>query len=289
MEPQRERAVRMALARIWPSSDAARSPLAPLAGGLESRSWLVAAGSLRCVLRLPNEAGPPLLDAGAEAAAMQAVAEAGLAPRVVAADAATGLLLTEFRAGAAAWTPELARKPANVARIAALLRRLHRVAPDAALPAYSAERLAHGYLGPLAGDRGLGEERRAQANELLELARRYDALHAPSVLCHNDLSAANVLDDGELVLIDFEYAVHGAPVLDLAGLSGMNHYGVRERRTLLDEYYCDTPLKLSLRELDHVVRMVRLVALFWALLGERRALDATPYARLVSELGETLR
>ncbi len=288
-DEHRERAVRLAIARLWPDRNPADAELTPLTGGLESRSWRVAFGSQQCVLRLPTEAGAPLLDASAEAAAMRVVADAGLAPRVVAADAASGLLVTAFRAAAAPWTPELARTPANVARIAGLLRRLHGVAPDAAMPTYSAAQLAHRYLAPLVADRLLTEGQRSHADELLELARRYDALHAPTVLCHNDLTAANVLDDGELVLVDFEYAVRGAPVLDLAGLAGMNDYGVRERRALLDEYYCDTPLTLSLRELDRVVRMVRLVALFWAMVGARRALDATPYTRLASELTETLR
>ena len=65
-------------------------------------------------------------------------------------------------------------------------------------------------------------ERAAEwGDELLTLARRYDARYAPTAFCHNDLVAANVLDDGQLALVDFEYAVRADPLLDLANAAGM--------------------------------------------------------------------
>ena len=108
--------------------------------------------------------------------------------------------------------------------------------------------------------------------------------HVPSVLCHNDLVAANVLDDGDLVLVDFEYAVRSAPVLDLAGLAGLNDYGERACRELLDAYHGEGPAQISLAELQEIVRMVRLVAYFWARLGELRVADSASYSELAAEL-----
>ncbi len=87
---------------------------------------------------------------------------------------------------------------------------------------------------------------RKWADELLGLARHYDSAYLPSALCHNDLVAANVLDDGDLVLVDFEYAVRAAPALDLAGLAGMNDYGENECRELLAAYYAGGPPRVSL-------------------------------------------
>ncbi len=45
----------------------------------------------------------------------------------------------------------------------------------------------------------------------------------PAVPCHNDLSAGNVLDDGErLWLIDFEYAADAEPAAELGNAIGMS-------------------------------------------------------------------
>jgi thiamine kinase-like enzyme len=113
--------------------------------------------------------------------------------------------------------------------------------------------------------------------------------YPPTALCHNDLVAANVLDDdGSLVLVDFEYAVRGAPILDLANLAGMNDYGARERRDLLAAYRGEDRSGVTEAELDKIIRLVRLIAFFWARLGELRAADATAYCELAAELARKL-
>ena len=216
-----------------------------------------------------------------------------------------GILLTEYRSDARPWTAADARRGANIVRVAALLRRLHALAANA--PAYGAERIARQYLAALSAGvdarRALLDSRtQAWAEELLELAGHYDAAHPPSALCHNDLVAANVLDgdgqvvggdsggaDGRLVLVDFEYAVRAAPVLDLAGLAGMNDYGERECRELLAAYYDGERAGVSLAQLTQIVRMVLLVAFFWARLGERGAANSAPYVRLADELEQRLK
>lgn len=290
-------AVREALRRLLPGRDAAVVADAnwrALEGGVNRRSFLVELGSARWVLRLATPGAAGLLDVTTEAVAMRAAADAGLAPGVVAMDAASGSLLTEYREGAVAWTAADARKPANVARAARLLRALHAV--DAPLPVYAAERISRGYLAALGAGasselaRVGGARSEAWSEELLELARELDARHPPTALCHNDVVAANVLDDGELLLVDFEYAARGPPLLDLAGLAGMNDFTQAQRRELLSAYGdaqgADTP---TLAELDRAVRMVRLMSFFWARLGAQRAADAAPYARLAAELAELLK
>jgi thiamine kinase-like enzyme len=98
-----------------------------------------------------------------------------------------------------------------------------------------------------------------------------------------------VLGAGDLVLVDFEYAVRAAPMLDLAGLAAMNDYGERECRALLDAYYDDGRAGVPLAELAKTVRMVRLVAFFWARLGELSVAVGAPYARLAAELDQRLK
>jgi thiamine kinase-like enzyme len=265
-------------------ADAASATLEPLPGGLRRRTWLVRlADGRRYALRVSVEHASALLDLPTEADAMAAAARAGLAPRVVAFASGPGALLTEYRSGSA-WTPEVARRAPNVARLAATLRLLHAV--PTTLPAFSAQRIARGYVAKLGARREPRFARRA--DDLLALARRYDATYAPTAFCHNDLVAANVLDDGALALVDFEYAVRAAPLLDLANFVGMNGLGRPEQRWLLEAYRRETPTTKQLDELTTLVRMVRLYAWFWAELGAQEAADPSSHAALAAELDAQL-
>jgi thiamine kinase-like enzyme len=291
MDERGDRAVRAALARVLGADIVRRATLWELEGGVKRRSYLVSAGDEQWVLRLPAAGAQALLDLPTEAAVTRAAAAAGLAPDVVAVDAEAGILLTEYRASARAWSADDARRPANIERAARLLRSLHALEMNA--PAFAAERIARDYLAALSAGvdaRRAHFDAREQSwvDELLERARYYDATYPATVLCHNDLVAANVLDDGRLVLIDFEYAVRAAPVLDLAGLAGMNDYGAHERRELLAAYRGNGGAALAEAELDRIVRLVRLIAFFWARLGELNAGDSTAYRQLAAELARKL-
>jgi thiamine kinase-like enzyme len=291
MDRSGDRAVRTALERVLGADVVRRATLWELDGGVKKRSYLVSVDDGQWVLRLPAAGTDALLELATEADVMRAAASAGLAPGVVAVDVDAGILLTDYRAGARAWSAADARQPRNVERAAVLLRELH--ALDVEVPAFAAERVARGYLAAVSAGVDARRARfdageQAWVDELLERARHYDATHPPTVLCHNDLVGANVLDDGRLVLVDFEYATRGAPVLDLAGLAGMNDYGARERRELLAAY-CGDGAAITAPQLERVVRLVRLMAFFWARLGELRAADATAYRALAAELGERLR
>ena len=71
--------------------------------------------------------------------------------------------------------------------------------------------------------RRLGARLPDDIDRLLEDARSLAPGSAPfvPVLCHNDMLAANILDDGRRVwLVDWEYAGVGHPLFDLAGVVG---------------------------------------------------------------------
>jgi thiamine kinase-like enzyme len=275
--------VRDALVGVLPGFDA-RSLVAsePLAGGLNPRSFLVEVDDRRYVVRFTAAGPPPLTDLATEARVMSAAAGAGLAPRVVGADPARGVLVTEYRGNARAWSAAQSREPRNVERAAELLRALHHVRVDA--PPFAAGQVAESYFAAL-GAATLPHA--AWAEELLRLARVYETRYAPDTLCHHDLTAENILDDGALVLVDFEYAVRGAPILDLASLAGMNDYAEPHCRQLLSAYYRDAP-QVAFTELADMVRMTRLFAFFWALRGERQAADGGRYMRIVESMSRAL-
>ncbi len=283
-----ERAARLALERLGGmSAEARRAQLKPMAGGTRERSWLVTYDDgRRHVLRTATPGSSALLDIVTEARAMIAAANAGLAPAVVAIDAERGTLLTEYLAGRA-WHSADARKPRNIERLAGVLRALHAVRVE--LPAFAAERVANGYLARLGVTAVQHDARAARwGEELVALAHRYDARHAPTAFCHHDLVAANILDDGELALVDFEYAVRGTPLLDLASFAAMNGLAGDERHALLAAYAARAPEAAELEELATLVRLVRLMAWFWALLGATQTAAPTAYAPYLAVLAADL-
>lgn len=279
-------AAREALGQLLGNEGAARqAELEPLAGGTHRRSWLVRLEDGRkAVLRMPQRHSNALLDAATEARAMSAAAAARIAPAVLAVNAETGSLLTDFSAGAP-WTTADVRDAANLERLADVLRALHALPTQ--LPSFAAESIAVRYLGELPP--GSGEPRAAAwGSELVTLARRYDAAYAPTAFCHNDLIAANVLDAGELMLLDFEYASRAAPELDLANLIAMNGLGAEHHRAVAAAYRRSTPSAAELADLEWLVRMVRLMAWFWALLGAAQAEASSLYASYLADFGAHL-
>ena len=278
---------RAALERVTFGDAAARgAELVPLPGGTGRRSWLVTfASGRKAVLKLPQARSNALLDVATEARAVNAAADAGIAPGVISADAASGILLMQFGDGRR-WTDEAAHDVHNIERLAELLRTLHALPTE--LPEFAAERIATRYLGalpvtvhePQAADWG---------KELLALARRYDETYAPTAFCHNDLVAANVLDDGKLALVDFEYACRAAPLLDLANFAAMNGFDARQQREVLTAYRRSPPRAAEIAELEALVRMVRLMAWFWALLGDANSGSSSRYEPYLAALAARLR
>ncbi len=284
-----ETAARAALRRVWPDPATAETArIRPLGGGTHPRTFLAVAGPRRCVLRLSSAGSMALLDLETEARAMRAAAAAGLAPAVIAVDAAAGILLTE--AGTPAFRgAEDVRQPAVIAAIARLLRALHELPIE--LPVIAVERIAAQYLAVTgAGERTVTTTERDRGDELTRLARDFDASYAATAFCHNDLVASNILSGGAAArLIDFEYAGRAAPLLDLANLGAMNDFAAPQRRLLLSEYYGKSADAPTSRELDNAIRMVRLLAYFWARVAEQRIAGTDAYARLAATLGATLK
>jgi thiamine kinase-like enzyme len=225
-----------------------------------------------------------VLDMAAEHALTACAAAAGLAPSIAASDTASGVLITEYLRSARAWSATDARRPENIRRLAALLRRLH--ALPVQLPAFRPLRSAARYV---ADSEPADADSLVWAEELRRAAHVFEARHAASVPCHNDLAAANVLDDGRLWLVDFEYAAQSSPLLDLANVSAMNDFDADCRRMLLEAYFEGTPAPFAGDDLDEALRMLRLLWHFWARALARRAADPLPYARFAERMASALR
>lgn len=247
-----------ALRRVFGAENEIRS-CRPLSGGTESRAYLLGVRATAIVAKLPDRGTAACVGAKTEFDIMQKVAEAGLGPAALGFDAATGILFSEYRADAQPWSREQAATRTNIERLAAVLRELHGLAAN--LRPFEPEAIAGSYLDAMcaAARRVLGP----LATELKDLACGWSVGSEAVALCHNDLVAANVLDDGRLWLIDFEYAVSAPPIVDLASLAAMNEYGLRQMDWLLDAYYGRDALPYERRVFARVVRIHELIAEFW--------------------------
>jgi Ser/Thr protein kinase RdoA (MazF antagonist) len=248
-----------------------------LDGGLSNRVYAVTTTVGVFAVKL-REAGPGVvLSLQEEADLTGRAAAAGLAPEVVGTDGRYDALVTVYRADARPWTRAVAREDENLRRAADLLRALHAV-PDGSLREFRCLDCALRYIDAAGGPGADGTEQASLAAEFVQLAEDYEATHPPSVLCHNDLIADNILDDGGLVLVDFEYAMRAAPILDLASFAAMNRLGAAERRALLVAYYADAGVPPTGAEFAKVVRLLHLMAYFWARAAAREAAEPARFA-----------
>jgi thiamine kinase-like enzyme len=200
----------------WAVADAVT--ITPLAG-LTNTNYLVTVGDERFVLRIGGKSAVRLgIDRELELEALAAAAKAGIAPEIVHYVLPEGHLVTRFIEGQH-WTLEAYRSPATLQRLVRTVQRLHALAPIRATfsPFRRIEACAEQSqdLGvPLPKDWLLFVEKM----QAVERAQHQDS--SPwKRFCHNDLFWVNVLDDGNIWFVDWEFAGVGDLYFDLATLT----------------------------------------------------------------------
>jgi thiamine kinase-like enzyme len=204
------------IARVpgWAEADVAIEPL----GGLTNTNYRVQVDGERFVLRVSGENADYLgIDRQAELEALRAASRAGIGPEVVHVLQPEGHLVTRFINGHQ-WTVEEYRTPETLRRVVETVRRMHALPPIRTTfspfqrVASYAEQARH--LGvPFPEDWNVFSEK----VRAIQAERREDS--TPWLgLCHNDLFAVNLLDDGQVRILDWEFAGMGDIYFDLAGL-----------------------------------------------------------------------
>ena len=236
-EPERSSAK-----HLDPATHAARLPIwrgrvepRPLKGGLSNTNFVVEDAGRKFMVRIGGDIEVHGVLRRNELAASRAAYAAGVAPEVVYAE--RGALVLGFVEGRT-FTPEDVRNPSNLNRIVELVRRCHREGPKHLRGPgilfwvfHVLRDYAHTLRAPGARPELLG---------LMERAAELEQAVGPVELVfgHNDLLAANFLDDGtRLWLVDWEYAGFNSPLFDLGGLASNSEFSAELREALLQTYF----------------------------------------------------
>ena len=208
----------------------------PLVGGLTNRNYRIDAGGESYVLRVAGKETALLgIDRACEVACSRAAAELGVGPEVVAYLPEHDAMVQRFVPGRVLTAEEL-KQPAVLRRAVVALRRYHDGPPGAG--SFSPFSVVRSYYG-LARQRGVTFPDSLE-RALERLARIEQDLQTgdPPCPCHNDLLAANFIDDGTAVaILDWEYGGMGDRFFDLANLAANNEFDDERERALLEVYF----------------------------------------------------
>jgi thiamine kinase-like enzyme len=207
----------------------------PLPGGLTNLNYRIHGAPSEYVLRVTGEAEMLGADRENEYTATVIAGGLGIGPKVLAYLRPEKILITDFVDGVGVPAEQL-RTTAMIGQVAATLRRLHEGPPVPG--SFSAFAIVETYRD---NARWLGVElpdafewsweRAGEMRAALEASPREPCL------CHNDLLNANfLLQQGRLLIVDWEYAGMGDPFFDLANFSTNHDLSEDDDRVLLRAY-----------------------------------------------------
>jgi len=234
LDASRERSTaRVAELEIW----FGRVEPLPLTGGITNQNFTVDDRGRRYVVRVGSDIPVHGVVRANELAASRAAHEAGLSPAVVHAE--PGIVVFDFIEGRT-FTPEDIRNPANLERLVDMVRRCHRD-----IPQYLRGPGAMFWVFHVVRDYGHTLREGASRHlpildDLLARAGQLEAAVGPIdvVFGHNDLLAANFIDDGKrLWLVDWEYAGFNSPLFDLGGLASNSELPPAQAEQILSLYF----------------------------------------------------
>ncbi len=213
----------------------------PLGGGITNVNFTVTDGAQKYVVRMGDDIPQHHVMRFNELAASRAAHAAGLSPAVVYAE--TGITVLDF-IDCTTFEPKDVARPENLGKILPLIRKCHVEMPKYLRGPALIFWVFHVIRDYAATLQDGGSTHAALLPELVAAGNMLESEAGPfdMVYGHNDLLAANFLDDGtRLWLIDWDYAGFNSPLFDLGGLASNNDLSADQEVWLLENYF-ETPL-----------------------------------------------
>ncbi|WP_283195771.1 phosphotransferase [Rhizobium sp. AN80A] len=257
--------------------------ISAITGGITNRNYLVRDGTLKRVVRLGDDIPVHHISRSNELAASKAAHAAGLSPAVI--HHAPGVLVLDY-IDARALTPEDLRDAGTLERVIPLVRACHHdIAREfrGAATIFWVFHVVRDYIATL---EAAGSTYHQLFSYLLIKAERLEQAAGPFEIAfgHNDMLAANFLDDGKrLWLIDWDYAGFNTPLFDLGGLASNNEFSEDAERAMLEAYY-QAPLTPDLWRRYQAMKCASLLReMLWSMVSEIHSTIDFDYAAYTAE------
>ena len=209
----------------------------PINGGITNVNVGVTNNNKKYVVRIGKDIHEHGVMRWNELALSKAAQNLGVSPAVVHYE--PGILVLEF-IDSQTFEEADVRKSKNLMRIISLVAKTHREIGqylNTPILTFWPFQVNQSYMSRLESDGSPHMSKLADLKRQLELLQ--DAIgQVDLVIGHNDLLAANILDDGDqLWLIDWEYGGFNTPLFDLAGLAGNNGLSILQEQQMLEQYF----------------------------------------------------
>lgn len=254
-----------------------------LEGGITNRNYKIEDDTGEYVVRMGNDIPEHHIVRVNEINASRAAHAAGIAPAVH--FHAPGIMVLAY-VKSLALTPQAIRDPDTMSRVVKLIKRCHRDAPlhlRGSSPAFWVFHVIRDYVARLHES---DSPWKPHLDDWLETARHLEAVAGPFdiVFGHNDLLAANILDDGNrLWLIDWEYAGFNSPLFDLGGLASNNEFSPDQESHLLELYFAEAPSHQRTQQY-HAMKCASLLReTLWSMVSELHSTLSFDYAHYSRE------
>ena len=253
----------------------------PLEGGITNLNFLVSDSGSKSVVRLGSDIPEHLVYRSNEIIVSEAAYQIGVSPKLIYNE--PGVLVLEF-IESKTLEPKTVRE--NLNKIVPIIRKIHEEIPNklSGQPqifwVFYVIKYYSNYL------LNNNSYHISLIPSLLKKAEKLEKLSSPReiVFGHNDLLAANFLDDGSKIwVVDWEYGGFNDPLFDIGGLSSNNDLDENLENEVLEMYFKEKPSKDLIIKYNAMKTASLLRETMWSMVSEITSKIEFNYAEYTSD------
>ena len=253
----------------------------PLEGGITNLNFLVSDSGSKSVVRLGSDIPEHLVYRSNEIIVSEAAYQIGVSPKLIYNE--PGVLVLEF-IESKTLEPKTVRE--NLNKIVPIIRKIHDEIPNklSGQPqifwVFYVIKYYSNYL------LNNNSSHISLIPSLLKKAEKLEKLSSPReiVFGHNDLLAANFLDDGSKIwVVDWEYGGFNDPLFDIGGLSSNNDLDENLENEILEMYFKEKPSKDLIIKYNAMKTASLLRETMWSMVSEITSKIEFNYAEYTSD------
>ena len=255
--------------------------ISPLEGGITNFNYLVKDSGKDSVVRMGSDIPEHLVFRSNEILVSKAAFEIGVSPELIYNE--PGILVLDY-IKSTTLEPITIRK--NLERIIPIVKKIHHSIPNklSGQPSifwvfYVIKYYSNFLLKNKSTHSSLISDLLSKSNKLQELSSPREI-----VFGHNDLLAANFLDDGSKIwVIDWEYGGFNDPLFDIGGLASNNDFDLDMENLALEMYFDKKPSKELIIKYNAMKTASLLREAMWSMVSEITSKLDFSYADYTSE------